>query len=77
VRIADECQVIHAASAMHAFATDPFAAASSMQQAQVRQEVQTAVAVKQRAMVEVQGQAVIDLLQSAAELSPGQLDRYG
>ncbi|MEM1445870.1 MAG: hypothetical protein AAGF84_07440 [Planctomycetota bacterium] len=60
---------MNAVSAINAFASDPFAAASAIKQAEVRQEVQTAVTVKQRDVAKAQGQAAIQLLDAAASVS--------
>ncbi|MEM8781875.1 MAG: hypothetical protein AAGE65_03375 [Planctomycetota bacterium] len=60
---------MNAIAALNSFASDPFAAASSLKQAQVQQDVQTAVAVKQRDTAKAEGQAALQLLDAAASVS--------
>ncbi|MEM8494521.1 MAG: hypothetical protein AAF663_03945 [Planctomycetota bacterium] len=61
--------MIDAASAINAFSADPFAAAAAINKAKVDQDVQTAVAVKQRDVQKAEGQAVLQLLDSASVTS--------
>ncbi len=68
---------MNAVSAINAVASDPFAAASAIKQSKVRQDVQTAVAVKQRDIAKAQGQAVIQLLDSAAALPKASAGKPG
>ncbi|MEM1097633.1 MAG: hypothetical protein AAGH92_02475 [Planctomycetota bacterium] len=61
--------MIDASAAINAFAADPFAAASAIKRAEVDQDVQTAVAVKQRDVQKAEGQAVLSLIDAASVTS--------
>ena len=64
-------------AALSAFASDPFAAASQLQQTQVQQEAATKVAVLQRNVAKSQGQAILQLLESATSVQASEVGSPG